>query len=95
MLTPDLDTSTWTDSCVEISVSDPDSFFTKPDPGFFPNPDPDPGNKKTNFSKAKTNFWEKFLFSTQKVGILFLFSTNQVGTYFIKQRTIIWYHFKK
>ena len=30
-----------------ISVSDPDSFFTDPDPGFFPYPDPDPGNKKS------------------------------------------------
>ena len=45
---------------------------------FFPNPDPDPGQKHI-FAKAKTKFWEKFLFSTQKVGILFLFSTNQVG----------------
>ena len=63
-------------------------IFTDPDPGFFPQSepgfriqisDPDPGNKKPNFSMAKTKFWEKFLFSTQKVGILFLFSTNQVG----------------
>ena len=52
---------------------------------FFPNLDPnlDPGSGSrqqiTNFSKAKTKFWEKFLFSSQKVGILFLFSTNQVG----------------
>ena len=74
----------------KISVSDPDSFFTDTDPGLFPQsgsgfririPDPDPGSRqqKNNFSKAKTKFWEKFLFSTQKVSILFLFSTNQVG----------------
>ena len=36
-------------------------------------------NKKQFFQRQKQNFWEKFLFSTQKVGILFLFSTNQVG----------------
>ena len=40
------------------SVSDPDSFFTDPDPGFFPNPDQDSGSRqqKANFSKAKTKF---------------------------------------
>jgi len=59
------------------SVSDPDSFFTDPDPGFFPRSGS--RQQKTNFSKAKTKFLEKSLFSTQKVGILFLFSTNQVG----------------
>ena len=42
---------------VTSSVSDPDSFFTDPDPGFFlnpdpvPDPDPDPGKEKT-FRKA-------------------------------------------
>ena len=50
---------------------------------FFPNPDPDLGSgsrqQKTNFSKAQKNFWENFLLSTQKVGILFLFLTNQVS----------------
>ena len=51
---------------------------------FFPNPDPDSGSgsrHKKQFSKAKTKFWEKFWFLTQKVGtdILFLFTTNQVG----------------
>ena len=57
-----------------FSVSDPDSFY----------PDPGSGSRqqKTNFSKAKTKFWEKFLFSTLEVGILFLFSTNQVGILF-------------
>ena len=34
---------------VPTSVSDPDSFFTDPDPGFFLNPDP--GKEKT-FRKA-------------------------------------------
>ena len=37
------------------SISDPDLFFTDPDPGFFLNPDPDPvpdpGKEKT-FRKA-------------------------------------------
>ena len=66
---------------VSSSVSDPESFFT--DPGIFS--DPDPGKRNLIFSKAITKFWEKFLFSTQKVGILSLFSTNQVGRYFIKQ----------
>ena len=50
-----------------------------PDPGLLSNPDPDPGKKTLIFSKAIPKFWEKFLFSTQKVHILFLFSTNQVG----------------
>ena len=59
------------------SVSDPDSFFTDPDPGFFSNPDP--GKKN---STAKSKYWEKFLFPTQKVGILFLLSTNQFGIIF-------------
>ena len=36
---------------VGTSVSDPDSLFTDPDPGFFLNPDPDPGKEKT-FRKA-------------------------------------------
>ena len=42
---------------ISSSVSDPDSFFTDPDPdpGFFldpdPVPDPDPGKEKT-FRKA-------------------------------------------
>jgi len=62
-----------------ISVSDPDSFFTDPDPGYFSKFRSGSRQQKTNFSKAKTKFWEKYLFSTQKVGILFLFSTNQVG----------------
>ena len=61
------------------SVSDPDSFFTDPDPGFFPQSGSGSRQQKTIFSKAKTKFWEKFWFSTQKVGILFLFLTNQVG----------------
>ena len=53
---------------------------------FFPNPDPNPARQqKTNFSKAKTKFWEKFCFSTQKGGILFLFSTNQVGILFNRE----------
>ena len=47
--------------------------------------------KKLIFAKAIKIFWEKFLFSTQKVGILFLFSANQVNRYFNKQRTFIWY----
>ena len=47
--------------------------------GFPPIWIPDPGNKKKKFSKAKTKFWDKFLFSTQEVGILFLFIANQVG----------------
>jgi len=45
---------------------------------FFPNPDPDPGNKKLIFQRQKQNFGRNFCFQTQKVGILFLFSTNQV-----------------
>ena len=51
---------------------------------FFPNPNSGSRQQKTNFSKAKTKFWEKILFSTQK----FLFSTNQVGILF--NRTFIW-----
>jgi len=43
---------------------------------FFPSPDP---GKKLLFSKAIAKFWDKFLFSTQEVGILFVLSTNQVG----------------
>ena len=64
----------------DISVPDPDSFFTDPDPGFF-YPDSGSGSRqqKTNFFKAKIKFWEKFWFPTLNVGILFLFSTNQVG----------------
>jgi len=58
---------------LNYSVSDPDSFFTDPDPGFFPQ------SRSGSRQKAKTKFWEKFLLSTQKVGILFLFSTNQEG----------------
>jgi len=50
-------------------------FFPNPDPE---NPDPYLVNKKLIFQR-QTKFWEKFLFSTQKVGILFLFQTNQVG----------------
>ena len=61
---------------MNLSVSDPDSFSTDPDPGFFPG---SRQQKLGTFSKAKSKFWEKFLFSTQKVGILFLLSTNQVG----------------
>ena len=61
-------------SC-KISVSYPDSFF----PDLFPQSGSGSRQQKTNFSKAKTKFWEKFLFSTQKVGILVLFSSNQVG----------------
>ena len=60
---------------------------------FSPNPDPS-RQQKTNFSKAKTKFWEKFLFSTQKFGILFLFSTNHVGILLNRERLfgiIIWY----
>ena len=38
-------------SVLSNSVSDPDSFFPDPDPGFFLNPDldsvPDPGKEKT------------------------------------------------
>ena len=56
---------------------------------FFPNPDPDPGKKTQIFSKAVTKFWEKLLFSTQKVGILFLFSTNQVGTGIVLNRELL------
>ena len=63
----------WITSALFISSgSDPDSFFT--DPGFFSQSGS--RQQKTNFFKAKTKFWETFLFSTQKVGILFLFSTN-------------------
>ena len=36
---------------------------------FFSNPDPDPGHRHI-FSKAITKFWEKYLFSTKKVGTL-------------------------
>ena len=46
---------------------------------------PAPGKKTQIFSKAITKFWEKILFSIQKVGILFLFSTNQVGTVFCQK----------
>jgi len=51
---------------VTISVSDPDSFFTDPDPGFFlnpvpvpypvPDPDPDSGKEKT-FRRAIQKMW--------------------------------------
>ena len=37
------------------SVSDPYTFYTDPDPGIFPNTDPDPApdpGKKHNFSKG-------------------------------------------
>ena len=40
--------------------------FIDPDPGFFSNPD---SGKNTFFQSQKQNFG-KFLFSTQKVGIL-------------------------
>ena len=81
----------------KIRVSDPDSFFTDPDPGFFSQS----GSgfrvriqaTKNKFFKGKNKILGKFLFSTQKVGILFLFSTNQVPRFFIKQRTFVWYHF--
>ena len=56
------------DACLLHSVADLDLFFTDLDPGIFP--DPDPGQKHI-FSKAITKFWEQFLFSTKKVGILF------------------------
>ena len=60
---------------------------------FFSNPDPDsdPDKKTQMFSKAITKFGEKFLFSIQKVGILFLF--QQPSRYFTKQGTFIWYNF--
>ena len=64
------------------SVADPDSFSTDPDPG-----------QKHIFSKAITKLWDKFLFSTKKVGILFLLSTKKSSFFFIKQGTFIWYHF--
>ena len=39
---------------VGISVADPDSFLTDPDPypGIFSNPDPDPGKKTLFFQKV-------------------------------------------
>ena len=49
---------------VNPSVSDPDSFLRIRILDCFPNPDP--GNKKTNFSKAKTKFWENFCFQPKK-----------------------------
>ena len=49
-----------------VSVSDPDSIFTDPDPGFFFNPDPDPGNKKQIFSKQKQNLGNIFGFQPKK-----------------------------
>ena len=45
------------------SVSDPETFFKDPDPGFFPNTDPDPGKKK-HFPKVK--FGGKFVFLPEK-----------------------------
>ena len=51
---------------------------------------------ESNYSKAKTKFWGKFLFSTQKVGkFIFCFQPIKYGRYFIKQRTYVWYNFKK
>ena len=47
---------------LSYSFSVPDSFFTDPDPGFFPQSGSGSRQQKTNFSKAKTKFWEKFLF---------------------------------
>ena len=49
------------------------------------------------FSMAITKFGEKFLFSTQKVDILFLFSTNQVPVGILLNRELIFgtYHFLK
>ena len=61
-----------------LSVAYPDSFFTDPDPGIFSNPDP--GKKNHIFSKAITKFWEKFLFSTQKVGIVAVHSYTGSGS---------------
>ena len=77
---------------LESSVSDPDSFFTDPDPGFFLDPDPDPGSRqqKTNFSKAKIKCWEKFFFSTQKVGILFfVFNQSSTGVGILLNRELL------
>ena len=56
-----------------VSVSDPDSFFTDPDPGS--------RQQKTNFFEGKNKIWGKFFVFNPKstVGILFLFTTNQVG----------------
>jgi len=56
------------------SVADPDSFLTDLVPGNFCNPDP---GKKQIFATAITKFWEKFLFSTKKLGILFLFNQKK------------------
>ncbi len=36
---------------LQISVSDPDTFFMDPDTGVFSNPDPNPGEDSTNFQK--------------------------------------------
>ena len=58
----DLSLEMGTDDGHPSSVSDPDSFFTNLDPGSGSR------QQKINFSKAKTKFWKKFLFSTQKVG---------------------------
>ena len=51
------------------SVSDPDTFFT----------DPDPGKKLILFKGNKKNF-EKFLFSTKKVGTGILLSRELLYT---------------
>ena len=65
-----------------ISVSDADSFFTDPDPGFF-----FPiriQEKRTHFFNGKNKILgEIFVFNPKStVGILFLFSTNRVGILF-------------
>jgi len=73
------------------SVADPDLFFTYPDPGVFSPiqfPDPDPG-QNTFFLEAITKFWETFLFSTKKEGILFLFSTKKVRVGILLNRELL------
>ena len=37
-------------------------FYTDPDPGIFSNTDPDPGEKKPDFSKALQKFVGKLSF---------------------------------
>ena len=65
-----------TTGIIPSSVSDPDSCFTDPDPGLFPQS----GSKqqKPIFLRQKQNFERNFCFQPKKY-IFYLFSTNQVG----------------
>ena len=78
-----------------VSVSDPYTFSTDPDPGFpqygsgsrlLFNTDPDSGKKKHIFSKAITKFFVGNLFFNKKNRNLFYFRRNVSMVKFLKIR---------